>query len=70
MNTNQKLRILLTQKKLLKLQRLKKYYIALLWGALLLLALYGSPSPTQKPLLKVDPKDYILPKPKPKINND
>ena len=70
MNTNQKLRILLTQKKLLKLQRLKKYYIALLWGALLLLALYGSPSPTQKPLLKIDLKDYIIPKPKPKINND
>ena len=68
MNTNQKLRILLTRKKLLKLQRLKKYYISLLWVALLLVALYGSPSSTQKPLLKVDPKDYILPKPK--VNND
>jgi|14_taG_2_1085336.scaffolds.fasta_scaffold60180_2 hypothetical protein len=70
MNTNQKLRILLTQKKLLKLQRLKKYYIALLWGALLLLALYGSPSPTQKPLLKIDAKDYIIPPPKPNVDDE
>tara|TARA_R100001443_G_scaffold181_1_gene729 strand:- start:142 stop:351 length:210 start_codon:yes stop_codon:yes gene_type:complete len=69
MNTNQKLRILLAQKKLIKLQKLKKYYIALLWVALLLLALYGSPSPTQKPLLKIDLKDYIIPPPKPKIND-
>ena len=70
MNTNQKLRILLAQKKILKLQRVKKYYIALLWGALILLALYGSPGHTPKPLLKIDQKDYTLPKPKPKVNND
>ena len=44
-------------------------FTAILIILLCLLAFFMKPTHDHKSL-KVDPKDYIIPKPKPKVNND